>query len=128
MLQTSKIKRKQKSKRNKQKKKIKKRNGRILSLEWNIVYWLLKSPCFEFFQGWKIRSFLSEQIDGNMMFTDYWKVLVLNLLGMGNRIFFWVKKLMERWYLLNTEKFLFLSIEKFLFWTFRECELRTFLA
>ena len=37
MLQTSKIKRKQKSKRNKQTKK-KKRNGRILSLEWNIVY------------------------------------------------------------------------------------------
>ena len=46
-----------------------------------------------------------------MIFTGYWKGLVLNFLLMGNTVFFWVKKLMERWYLLVTEKFLF--------WTFR---------
>ena len=32
--------------------------------------------------------------------------------------YFWVKKLMERWYLLITEKFLF--------WSFREWEIRSF--
>ena len=37
---------------------------------------------------------------------------------MGNTVFFWVKRLMERWYLLITEKFLF--------WTFWWCEIRSF--
>ena len=62
--------------------------------------------------------FLSLKVDGNMIFTDYWKVLVLNFSVMGNTVFFWVKKLMERWYLLVTEKFLF--------WTFRWWEIRSF--
>ena len=53
-----------------------------------------------------------------MIFTDYWKVLVLIFSGMGNRVFSWAKKLMERWYLLITEKFLF--------WTFRWWEIRSF--
>ena len=43
--------------------------------------------------------FLSQKVDGNMIFTDYWKVLVLNFSGMGNTVFFSAKKLMERWYL-----------------------------
>ena len=47
--------------------------------------------------------FLSRKVDGNMIFTDYWKVLVLIFLGTGNMVFFWAKKLMERWYLLITE-------------------------
>ena len=37
---------------------------------------------------------------------------------MGNAVFFWVKKLIERWYLLFTEKFLF--------WTFQWWEIRSF--
>ena len=53
-----------------------------------------------------------------MIFTDYLKVLVLNLSEMGNRVFFSAKKLMERWYLLITEKVLF--------WTFRRSEIRSF--
>ena len=53
-----------------------------------------------------------------MIFTGYWEVLVLNFSVMGNTVFFWVKKLMERWYLLVTEKFLF--------WTFRWWEIRSF--
>ena len=61
--------------------------------------------------------FLNQKVDGNMIFTDYWKVLVLNFSVMGNTVFFWVKKLMERWYLLVTEKFLF--------WTFRRWEIRS---
>ena len=32
--------------------------------------------------------FLSQKVDGNMIFTDYWKVLVLIFLEMGNTAFF----------------------------------------
>ena len=53
------------------------------------------------------------------MFTDYWKVFVLNFSEMGNTVFFWDKNLMERWYLLITEKLLF--------WTFWRWEIRSFL-
>ena len=63
--------------------------------------------------------FLSQKIDGNI-FADYWKVLVLTFSGMGNTVSFWAKKLMERWYLLITEKVLF--------WTFRWWEIRSFLS
>ena len=54
------------------------------------------------------------------MFTGYWKVLVLKFSEMENTVFFRVKKLMERWYLLNTETFLF--------WTFQRWEIRSFLS
>ena len=47
--------------------------------------------------------FLSQIVDGNMIFTEYWKVLGLIFSKMGNTVFFWVKKLMERLYLLITE-------------------------
>ena len=62
--------------------------------------------------------FLSQKVDENMIFTEYWKVLVLIFSGMGNRVFSWAKKLMERWYLLITEKFLL--------WTFPWWKLRSF--
>ena len=39
--------------------------------------------------------------DGNMIFIDYWKVLLLKFLGIGNMVFSWVKELIERWYLLD---------------------------
>ena len=39
--------------------------------------------------------FLSQKVDGNMIFTDYWKVLVLTFSEMGNTIFSWAKKLTE---------------------------------
>ena len=51
--------------------------------------------------------FLSQKVDGNMIFTDYWKVLVLIFSEMGNTVFSWAKHLIERWYLLITEKLLF---------------------
>ena len=92
--------------------------------------------------------FLSQKVNENMIFTDYWKGLALTistignmvffepkiwwkdyifwllksscieLFGDGKSVFFWVKKLMERWYLLVTEKLLF--------WTFRWWEIRSF--
>ena len=43
--------------------------------------------------------FLSQKVDGNMIFTDYWKVLVLTFSVIGNTVFFSDKKLIERWYL-----------------------------
>ena len=66
------------------------------------VYWLLKSSSFELFGDRKYCLFLSQKFDGNMIFTDYWKVLVLNFSEMKNKVFLWAKKLMERWYLLIT--------------------------
>ena len=62
--------------------------------------------------------FLSQKVDAKMIFTDYWKVLVLIFSGIGNTVLFWAKKVMERWYLLIPEKFLF--------WFFREWEIRSF--
>ena len=47
-----------------------------------------------------------------MIFIDYWKVLVLNFSEVGNTVFFLAKMLMERWYLLITEKFLFLTFRR----------------
>ena len=110
----------------------KNKNDGIFSLVWNMVYWLLRGPCFEFFGDgkcdnfwakklmerwylqftetllfsdflwWKIRSFLTQKVNGKMIFTDYWKVLllgyrkvvVLNFPVMGNTIFFQPKRLM----------------------------------
>ena len=84
------------------------------------VYWLLKSSCFEIFGDGKYGLFSSQKVDGKMVFTKYWKVLVLNFTEMGNTSLFWAKKLMERWYLLITEKFFFS--------TFRLWEIRFFQA
>ena len=85
---------------------------------WKYVYWLLKSSCFNLFGNGKYGLFLSQKVDGNMIFTDYWKVLVLTFSEMGNTIFSWAKKLTEIWCLLITGKFLF--------WTFRWLEIRSF--
>ena len=71
------------------------------------IYWLLKSSCFELHEDEKYDLFLSQIVDGNMIITDYWKIFALNFSEMENTVFFWVKKFMERWYLLITGKFLF---------------------
>ena len=114
-----------------------------------IWYFLITEKLFFWsFREWKIRPFLSQKVAGKMIFTDYWKVLILTFSGMGNTVFFeskswwkvdiywllksscfdlfgngkyslfWVKKLMERWYLLVAEKFLV--------WTFWWWEIRPF--
>ena len=96
-----------------------KNNEVIFSLAWNIAF----SDNFKVlvlkFLEIKNMVFLSQNVDGNMIFTDYWKVLVLTFSVMGNTVFLWAENLMERWYLLVTEKFLF--------WTFRWWEIRSFL-
>ena len=65
------------------------------------IYWLLKMSCFELSGGGKYGLFLSQEVDGKMIFTGYWEVLVLKLSVMGNTIFFSAKKLVERWYLFS---------------------------
>ena len=95
------------------------------------IYWLPKSSCFNFFGDEKNCLVLGQKVDGKMIFTDYWKVVVLIFLRMVNTVFFepkswwkddidWLlriscfelfgdgkyglfsaKRLMERWYLLG---------------------------
>ena len=64
-------------------------------------------------------SFLSQKFDGKMIPTGYWNV-ALKFLEMENMVFFRAKKLMERWYMLITEKFLL--------WSFLRWEIRSFLS
>ena len=61
------------------------------------------------FREREVGLFLSQKVKGKMIFPYYLKVLVLNFSVMENTVFFWVKKLMEKWYLLITKKFLFLT-------------------
>ena len=50
------------------------------------IWYLLITEKFLFwtFQRQEIWTFLSQKNDGKMIFIDYWKVLVLNFLVMGN--------------------------------------------
>ena len=54
------------------------------------VWYLLiaEKLLFWTFQRWEIRSFLSQKVDGKIIFTDYWKVLILNFTEIGNTVFF----------------------------------------
>ena len=92
--------------------------------------------------------FLSQKVDGKMIFTDYWKVLVLNFSVMGNMVSFWVKNLIEKMIFADYGKVLvlnfsvvgntvffwvrklmerwYLLITEFLFWTFWWWEIRSF--
>ena len=63
------------------------------------IYWLLKRSCFELSGDGKYSIFWSQEVDGKMIFTGYWEVIILNFSVKGNTVFFSAKKLMERWYL-----------------------------
>ena len=67
----------------------------------------LKKFLFWDFSEWKMWYFLSEKVDGKMIFTDYWKVLVFYFPLMRNMVFFGSRSWWKRLYLLITEKFLF---------------------
>ena len=83
-----------------------------------MVYWLRKSPCFEFFGYGKYGLFWAKKL------VEIWYLLITETFvlwtfrGVGNTVFLWDKDLMERWYLRITETFLF--------WNFREWEIRSF--
>ena len=82
-----------------------------------MVYWLRKSPCFEFFGYGKYGLFWAKKL------VEIWYLLITETFllwtfrGVGNTVFLWDKNLMEIWYLRITEKFLF--------WNFREWEIRS---
>ena len=98
---------------------IKKNNEVIFSLVWNITFsdnWKVLALKY---LGMKNMVFLSQKVDGNIIFTDYRKGLVLIFLEIGNTVFSWAKTLIERWYLLIAEKVLC--------WNFRWWEIRSFL-
>ena len=80
-------------------------------------YWLLKIFCFELFGDEKYSLFLGQEVDGKMIFTGYWEVLVLNFSVLGNTVFFSVKKFMERWYYLGLFKLfmIFRSLKNMVF-------------
>ena len=90
----------------------------IFSLAWNIIFSDNWNVLVLKFLEVRNMVFLSQKVDGNMIFTDYRKVLVLIFLEIGNTVFSWAKKLIERWYLLITEKVLF--------WMFRWWKIRSF--
>ena len=93
---------------------------------------------------------MCQKVDGKMIFTDYWKVLVLNFSVTRNLVFFELRSWWKRWYLLIMEKFLFrnfsavgntvffwgkklterwyLLVTQFLFWTFWWWEIRSFFS
>ena len=97
--------------------------------------------------------FLSQKVYGKIIFTDYWKNLVLNFSMMGNTVFFESTSWWKRWFILITEKlsetlvfnfsvvwntvffwvrkfmerWYLLVKQKFLFWTFWWWEIRSFL-
>ena len=102
---------------NKQTNKQKTKNDRMFSLAWNIVYWLLKSPCFEFLG---MENMVFFEAKSWWKYDIYWwlKSSCFEFFGNGKYSIFLSKKLMERWYLLITEKFLF--------WTFWGWEIRSF--
>ena len=97
----------------------KENNDRIFSLAWNIVYWLLKSHCFELLVGVENTVFFEPK--SWWKYDIYWllKSSCFELSGDGKYDLFWGKKLMERWYLQVTEKFLF--------WAFPWWKMRSFL-
>ena len=64
--------------------------------------------CFEILGGEKW-YFLRHKVDVKMIFTDNWKVLVLNFSVMGNTVSFWVKELMEKMIFTDYWKVLFLK-------------------
>ena len=96
-----------------------KSNEVLFSLAWNIIFSDKFKVLVLNFLEIKDMVFLSQKFDRNMIFTDYWKVLVSTLSEMGNTVFSWAKKLTEIWYLLITVNFLF--------WTFRWWEIQSFL-
>ena len=87
------------------------------------VYWLLESSCFELFGDWKYGLFLSQEVDGKMIFTGYWEVLVLNFSVMGNTVFFHQKSWWKHDIYVVFLSFLWYS-RTWEIWFFAQCDFR----
>ena len=65
----------------------------VFSSVWNtMLTGYEKNTCFEIFGDGNYGLFSSQKVDGNMIFIDYRKVLVLNFSEMGNTVFFLSQK------------------------------------
>ena len=64
-----------------------------LVITWKFLFWT--------FPRWEIRSFLNTKIWWKGIFTDYWKILVLNFSEQRNAVLLWTKMQMEKLYLLG---------------------------
>ena len=104
--------------------KKKKKQSSIFSLARNIIYWLLRGPCFEFWGDGKHGLF---EPKGWWKYDIYWllEISCFEIFGDGKHGLFLDKKFIERWYLLITEKFLFWATEKLLFWIFLWWEIQS---
>ena len=94
------------------------KNDRIFSLAWNIVYWLLKSHCFEFFGGRKYSLFWAKKL------MEKWHLLITE------KFLFWTFPEWEIWSFFETkvrEKMVLLITKMLLFWIFRGWKIRYFL-
>ena len=56
------------------------------------IYWSLKSSCFELFRNEKCGLYLRQNVDGKMIFTGYWKVLIFSFSVIGNTVSILAKK------------------------------------
>ena len=76
----------------------KNKNDRIFSLAWNIVYWLLKSHCFELLVGVENTVFFEPK--SWWKYDIYWllKSSCFELFGNGKYGLFLRQKLVKRWY------------------------------
>ena len=81
----------------------------IFSLAWNIMFTDNQKVVVLNVLEIKNMLFLSQKVDGKMIFSDYWKFFLLVVSRIGYTVIFWAIKLMERRYLLITEKLLVLN-------------------
>ena len=95
----------------------KKNNDRIFSFAWNIVYWLLKRHCFEFFGGGKYGLFWAKKL--MQILYSLLKSSCFELFGNGRYGLFLRQKV--------NEKMIFTNYWMFLFWTFWGRKIRSFL-
>ena len=86
---------------------------KILSLAWNIVYWLPKSHRFEFFG---VENTVFFEPKNWWKYDIYWLLKTSNFDLFENGIF--IKQKMKRWYLLISEMFLFWTLRGWKIWSF----------
>ena len=87
----------------------KKNDEVIFSLAWNIMFTDNQKVVVLNFLEIKNMVFLSQKVDGKMISSDYWKFFLLVFSRIGYTVIFWAIKLMERRYLLITEKLFVLN-------------------
>ena len=58
------------------------------TIRWTSCLLIAKKFFFWNFWGWKMWYFVTQKVDGKMIFTNYWKVFVLKFSVMGNTVFF----------------------------------------